>query len=49
MDQLVIVLLDFDKAHTVPQRTQDCRPGICGLNHQVYGSTITRPLDKLVT
>ncbi len=35
MGQFRKVLLAIDKAHTVPQRALDCRPGLGGLN-QVY-------------
>ncbi len=33
MRQLVHVLLAIGKAHTVPQRALDCRPGLSGLKH----------------
>ncbi len=32
MDQLSKVLLAIYKAHAVPQRALDCRPGLGGLN-----------------
>ncbi len=41
MDQLVNVLFSIDKAHTVPQRTMDCGPGLGGLNQ------VTSPTDPL--
>ncbi len=36
MNLLVNILLAIGKAHTVPHRALDCRPGLGGLN-QVYG------------
>ncbi len=42
MDKLLNVLLASDKAHTVPQRALDCRPGLSRLN-QVYGSNNPTP------
>ncbi len=35
MVQCSNVLLDIDQAHTLPQGTLDCRPGLSGLN-QAY-------------
>ncbi len=38
MGQFSNVQLDIDNAHTAPQRSLDCRPGLDALNH-VYGPT----------
>ncbi len=32
MGQYIIVELAIDKAHTVPHKDLDCRPGLGGLN-----------------
>ncbi len=44
MDQLVnvLLLLAFNKACTVPQRSLDCRPDLGGLN-QAYGPNRLSP------
>ncbi len=46
MCQLVNLLLAIDEAHTVPERTLDCRPGFGGLN-QVMGLTVLLPTFRV--
>ncbi len=46
MGQFSKVLLDIDKALTVPHRALDCRPGLGGLN-QVYGPNHATPSVRL--
>ncbi len=45
MDQFSNILLAIEKAHTVPQRALDCRPGFTWLN-QVYGPNCPTPSVK---
>ncbi len=42
MGQFNKVLLTIDKAHTVSQRTQDCKPGLDDLD-QVYEPNRSTP------
>ncbi len=44
MGQFSKVLLAIDNAHTVPQRTLNCGPGLAGLNQvKTYGPNCPTP------
>ncbi len=45
MGLFIKVTITIDSAHTVPQRSLDCGPGLGGLN-QVYGPNCPNPSEN---